>query len=130
MRRIRKADTPEIARFLIRFAISRQAGYMSKERRRHRMFVTRHSEYHLHDDQCVGVRDRGSGLWLLDHVALRLRALRLPSMGRDDDWVGNRIQFWGSRMDVVTSPVVTVARPRQACVDSYICRSVAGEIVV
>jgi hypothetical protein len=130
MRRIRRADMPEIARFLIQFAISRQAVSMSKERRRHRMFVTRHSEYHLHDDQCVGVRDRDSGLWLLDHVALRLRALRLPAMGNDEDWVGSRIQFWGSRMDVVTSPVVIVARPRRTCLDSYVCRSVAGEIVV
>lgn len=94
------------------------------------MFVTRHSEYHLHGDQCVGVRDRDSGLWLLDHVALRLRALRLPAIGNDDDWVGNRIQFWGTRMDVITSPVLDVDRPRRTCLDSYISRAIAGEIVV
>ena len=52
----------------------------STNRRRHRLFVTRHTEYHLRDDECVGVRDRDSGRWVRDHAALRLRALGLTLM--------------------------------------------------
>jgi hypothetical protein len=102
---------------------------MSNERRRHRMFITSHTEYHLHGDQCVGVRDRDSGLWLLKHAAVRLRALRVPPAGYDDDWIGKRIQFWGSHSDVVTSPVVAVGRPSRSSVESYVSRACAGEII-
>lgn len=93
------------------------------------MFVTRNTEYHLHGDQCVGVRDRRTGLWLLDHVALRLRALRLPPMGHDHHWIGKRIHFWSSRADVTTSSVEGVGRPEAGSPDSYIMRSAAGEIL-
>ena len=70
-------------------------GQDASNRRRHRVFKTKHTEYHLRNDECVGVRDRGSGLWILDHAALRLRALTLPKMGEGTSWLGRRIQFWG-----------------------------------
>jgi hypothetical protein len=101
---------------------------MSADRRRHRIFFTRHTEYHLRGDECVGVRDRGSGTWLTDHAALRLRALRLPSMLRSEDWIGLRIQFWGSRTDVLTSPVVAVGRPEIVEVGAYVSQARAGAI--
>jgi hypothetical protein len=46
-------------------------GYLGKERRIHRIFVTRNSEYHVRRNVCVGVRDRRSGEWLAGHLALR-----------------------------------------------------------
>jgi hypothetical protein len=101
---------------------------MSNERRRHRIFTTKHTEYHLRDDECVAVRDRGSGLWLLDHAALRLRALRLPPVGKGTDWVGRRIQFWSSRMDVLTSPVMEVARPARDHLPAYVSHARCGNI--
>lgn len=101
---------------------------MSKDRRRHRMFATKHTEYHLRGDECVGVRDRSSGLWLVDHAALRLRALRLPPMGQDGEWVGRRIQFWSSKMDVLTSPVVDTARPERKLIPAYVSHARAGSI--
>ena len=101
---------------------------MSADRRLHRVFFTRHTEYHLRGDECVGVRDRNSGMWLKDHAALRLRALRLPSMRRSEEWIGRRIQFWGSRTDVLTSPVVAVGRPEIFEVGSYVSQARAGSI--
>jgi hypothetical protein len=101
----------------------------SINRRRHRLFVTRHTEYHLRADECVGVRDRDSGQWLRDHAALRLRAIRLPPNGHDVQWVGRRIQFWGLGTDVVTSPVVSIGRPPKDSLERYISNACAGEIV-
>ncbi len=101
---------------------------MGIDRRRHRLFVTRHTEYHLRQDECVGVRDRATGQWLRDHVALRLRAVRLPPRGHDHHWLGRRIQFWGSNADVVTSPVVAVGRPPQESLEHYVSLMTAGVI--
>ncbi len=101
---------------------------MSADRRRHRVFFTRHTEYHLRGDECVGVRDRNSGTWLNNHAALRLRALRLPDMFSSEEWIGLRIQFWGSRNDVLTSPVVAVARPELSQIGAYVSQARAGLI--
>lgn len=103
---------------------------MSKghERRRHRVFKTKHTEYHLRDDECVGVRDRGSGLWILDHAALRLRALSVPTLEDSARWLGQRLQFWGRRTDVLTSPVVDIERPDRRTVGNYCSQMRGGEI--
>lgn len=92
------------------------------------MFATKHTEYHLRGDECVGVRDRRSGLWLVDHAALRLRALRLPAVGEGERWKGRRIQFWSSKMDVLTSPVVECRRPVRDVVAGYVSQFRAGVI--
>lgn len=98
------------------------------ERRRHRVFFTRHTEYHLRDAECVGVRDRASGAWVAKHAALRLHALAIPESEDGRDWVGQRIQFWGRATDVVTSPVMAVGRPRVEEVIDYVSQARAGEI--
>ena len=99
---------------------------MSAERRRHRIFFTKHTEYHLRGDECVGVRDRRSTLWLLDHAALRLRALRMPRAGSGERWIGQRIQFWGHNTDVLTSPILGMGRPEQDEVQAYCSQAVTG----
>jgi hypothetical protein len=101
---------------------------MPLNRRRHRMFVTRNTEYHLRLDECVGVRDIETGEWFRHHAALRLRAVKLPSMGHEHQWVGRRIQFWGTETDVVTSPVTDVRRPPVECPERYVSKIVAGQI--
>lgn len=101
---------------------------MADNRRRHRVFFTTHTEYHLRADECVGVRDRASGVWLLDHEALRLRALTLPDLPESAAWIGQRIQFWGRKTDVLTSPVVAVGRPRLEEVPAYVSQARAGSI--
>jgi hypothetical protein len=102
---------------------------MSQDRRRHRVFYTANTEYHLRDAECVGVRDRSSGTWLTHHAALRLHALAIPEA--DDDgstWIGQSIQFWGRATDVLTSPVVAVGRPRLDEVFGYVSQARAGLI--
>jgi hypothetical protein len=101
---------------------------MAEDRRRHRVFYTRHTEYHLREDECVGVRDRESGEWMIDHVALRLHALTIPDLRASSDWVGRRIQFWGRWSDVLTSPVVSVGRPTLDEVPCYVSQARAGVI--
>jgi hypothetical protein len=101
---------------------------MAEDRRHHRVFFTRHTEYHLRDDECVGVRDRESGQWLIDHAALRLRALSLPDTPETSAWIGQRIQFWGQATDVLTSPVLDVGRPRLDEVPAYVSQARAGLI--
>lgn len=101
---------------------------MSHNRRRHRVFFTKHTEYHLRDGECVGVRDRSSGEWLPKHAALRLHALVLPDVPDSAEWIGQRIQFWGRATDVVTSPVVAVGRPRLEEVIDYVSQARAGLI--
>lgn len=103
---------------------------MSKtgNRRQHRVFSTMHTEYHLRQDECVGVRDRASGEWFRHHAALRLRAIQVPQVGADTDWIGRRLQFWGEFDDVTTSPVVAVARPERAALRGYVSLARAGEI--
>ena len=101
---------------------------MAEDRRRHRVFYTNHTEYHLRDDECVGVRDRESGHWLIDHAALRLRALALPAVPESDAWIGQRIAFWGQATDVLTSPVIAVGRPQLVHGPAYVSQARAGVI--
>lgn len=97
-------------------------------RRRHRVFATKHTEYHLRLDECVGVRDRTTGEWQRRHAALRLRAIQLPPVGADAEWLGRRLQFWGRAMDVMTSPVTEVMRPEREAVVHYVSAVTTGEI--
>lgn len=99
-----------------------------KNRRRHRVFATKHTEYHLRVDEVVAVRDRTTGEFQRKHAALRLRAIQLPPIGAEAEWIGRRLQFWGYAMDVVTSPVVEVMRPALGAVAHYVSAVCSGEI--
>ncbi len=101
---------------------------MGIERRRHRLFVTRHTEYHLRLDECVGVRDRESGRWYRDHAALRMHAVTMPERGEDSTWIGSRLKFFGNDTDVVTSPVVQIGRPDKGALEHYISLVTSGAI--
>lgn len=97
------------------------------ERRIHRVFVTRNTEYHVRRDVCIAVRDRRSGEWLHGHLALRQRihgGLRftrsggiLPNLGQPG--IGESIFFHADGRDLVTSPVLTVDRPEKRVVTAY-----------
>ncbi len=101
---------------------------MGANRRRHRVFFTQHTEYHLRGDECVGVRDRASKCWQETHAALRLRALKLPPLYESARWTGKRIHFWGSSTDVLTSPVLRVGRPTRDEIPAYVSQARAGSI--
>jgi hypothetical protein len=47
--------------------------FEGQDRRRHRVYVTRNTEYHFRDGYCVAVRDRRTGDFLHGHLALRRR---------------------------------------------------------
>ncbi len=101
--------------------------YRGKERRVHKMFVTRNTEYHVRRDLCVAVRDRRSGRWLRGHLALRSRVaggLRFTPEGgivatEEQPAVGDALFFHAPGRDLVTSPVVSVERPPKEAVESY-----------
>ncbi len=101
--------------------------YGGPERRRHRVYVTRNTEYHFRDGFCVAVRDRRTGDFLHGHLALRRRihgGLRfflngaiVPNPG--DPQVGEALYFEANGRDLVTSPLEAVERPTRDVVQAY-----------
>ena len=93
----------------------------AKDRRHHVVYVTRNTEYHCRDRECVGVRERSSGRWRRWHPALRTRLL-----GRfnEDHKVyrsprpGFRLVFTG-RQTVMTSKLEIFERPDREAIFAY-----------
>jgi hypothetical protein len=101
-------------------------GYAGNERRIHKVFVTRNTEYHVRRNLCVGVRDRRTGQWLHGHMALKssvsggLRFTRngvSATIGLPN--VGESLFFVASGRDLVTSPVEAIDRPERDIVQCY-----------
>jgi hypothetical protein len=101
--------------------------YKGPERRRHRVYVTRNTEYHFRDGFCVAVRDRRTGEFLQGHLALHRRVqggLKFfdnggiaPNAG--DPQPGESLYFASDGRDLVTSPLEGVERPHRAVVSGY-----------
>lgn len=101
--------------------------YQGPERRRHSVFITRNTEYHVRDGFCVAVRDRRSGDFLQGHLALRHRvqgSLRfyqtgaiVPNLG--DPQPGDALYFVANGRDLITSALERVDRPSLAVVSAY-----------
>src|SRR4051794_10024011 len=97
------------------------------ERRRHRVYVTRNTEYHFKDGFCVAVRDRRTGDFLQGHLAVRRRlqgGLKffgnggiVPNPGEPQP--GEALYFAADGRDLVTSPVESIDRPAKAVVAAY-----------
>src|SRR4051795_11331319 len=47
------------------------SAYSGEERRQHRVYVTRNTEYHFRGETCIAVRDRKSGRFLQSHLAVQ-----------------------------------------------------------
>lgn len=102
-------------------------GFGGQDRRRHRMFVTRNTEYHFRDTVCVAVRDRRSGTWLPSHLALqrtltgRVRfqsnGVAIPDGGPPE--VGEALYFGDDGRELVTSLLTAVERPAKVLVTAY-----------
>ena len=98
--------------------------YEGEERRQHKVFVTKNTEYHVRAGTVVGVRPRGSKDWFESHEALEMRlegflpsGAHLPQPGVPKP--GNRVYFATRDNDVVTSPVVAIVRPPKTTVAEY-----------
>jgi hypothetical protein len=97
------------------------------ERRRHRVYVTRNTEYHFRDGLCVAVRDRRSGDFLNGHLAIQRKlhgglkffpnGAIVPNAG--DPSPGEALYFAAEGRDLVTSPLERVERPAKIVVESY-----------
>ena len=106
-------------------------GYRGPERRRHRVFVTRNTEYHFRDDICVAVRDRRTGAFLQGHLALKrpvhggirffANGAIAPNPGEPRP--GESLYFANDQRDLVTSPLERVERPSKETAGGYPRRS-------
>jgi hypothetical protein len=98
--------------------------YKGNERRHHQVYITQNTEYHVRSGQVVGVRRRGVDGWLGEHAALSMRVVGSVQRGM---WVpsdskpqaGDRLYLAHSKNDVVTSPVLEIARPPKNVVSQY-----------
>ena len=98
-----------------------------EERRIHKVFVTRNTEYHVRKTVCVGVRDRKSGRWMRGHIALRsevaggLSFLKTGAVRATDALpsIGESLFFCRDGRDLVTSAIVSVERPHRETVATY-----------
>ncbi len=101
--------------------------YTGDERRVHKVFITRNTEYHLRARHCVAVRDRESGEWMDEHLAISAEvqgALRFHDNGgispnKGKPRVGESLFFCSNGRDVVTSAILSVIRPPKATVSQY-----------
>src|SRR5690349_13116451 len=97
------------------------------ERRRHRVYVTRNTEYHFRDGFCVAVRDRRTGDFLPGHLAVTRRlhgglkffanGAIVPNLGEPTP--GEALYFSAGGRDLVTSPVERIDRPSKGVVNAY-----------
>jgi hypothetical protein len=109
--------------------------YAGPERRRHRVYITRNSEYHFRDGFCVAVRDRRTGEFVQGHLALRRRlvgGLRFfPTGGLEasgEPRPGDSLYFATSaERELVTSPLERVERPSRELTMAYHSRGNRGE---
>jgi hypothetical protein len=106
---------------------STNTAYEGTERRRHRVYLTRNTEYHFRDGFCVAVRDRRTGDWLPGHLALRrplfgglrffLNGGLLPNPGEPQ--VGEALFFGEGGRDLITSPLQGIERPARETIEEY-----------
>jgi hypothetical protein len=107
--------------------MSQAIAFSGSERRRHRVYVTRNTEYHFRDGFCVAVRDRRSGEFLQGHLALRRRVqgtlkrfpngALVPQVGEPE--TGDSLFFLTGGRDLVTSPVQGIERPSREIAKAY-----------
>ena len=102
--------------------------FFGPERRRHKLYVTRNTEYHVRDGRVIAVRERGRRIWVPDHRAigmLVLGSIRGDSMvpKREEPAPGNRMylaeESGRGPHDLVTSTVLAVERPPREVVAEY-----------
>ena len=101
--------------------------YAGPDRRRHRVYVTKNTEYHFRDGFCVAVRNRRTGEFLPGHLALHRRiqgGLKFfenggiaPNAG--EPMAGESLYFADDGRDLVTSPLEGVERPQREVVNGY-----------
>ncbi len=108
-------------------ALAAASRYAGPERRRHRIFVTRNTEYHFRDGICVAVRDRRTGGFLQGHLALyrplhggiRFFANGAIAPNPGEPQPGESLYFANDERDLVTSPLERTERPSKELSRAY-----------
>ena len=106
---------------------------MEKERRQHKLYLTKNREYHFRNEECVGVRDRRTGKWVVRHRALRGRLIGFRDRVNKSfkiPFKGGRLHMVSRSMHVLTSPLEVIIRPRKQDPDWYVNNCKSGEITV
>jgi hypothetical protein len=101
--------------------------FKGTERRVHKVYVTRNTEYHVRKGVCVAVRDRNSGRWMQGHAAVTKRlegSLKFHVQGGyaphfGEPGVGDAIYFNDGDRDLITSKLERIDRPERATVALY-----------
>lgn len=100
--------------------------YAGPERRIHKVYVTRNTEYHVRRGICVAVRDRRSGRWIEGHLAIRKRlegSLRYHAHGISpnpgEPQIGDAVYFRAGERDLITSRLEAMERPPKHIVENY-----------
>src|SRR4051812_26872961 len=103
--------------------------YSGEERRQHRVYVTRNTEYHFRGQTCVAVRDRKTGRFLHSHLAVQRtlsggvkyqsNGTAVPSCAPPQ--VGEALYFGEEEdgRDLVTSLCSSIERPERLVVAAY-----------
>jgi hypothetical protein len=102
-------------------------GYEGRDRRQHRVYVTRNTEYHFRGQTCVAVRDRKTGRFLHSHLAVQRtlsggvkyqsNGTAVPSCA--PPLVGEALYFGDDGRELVTSLCSSIERPERALVAAY-----------
>jgi hypothetical protein len=102
------------------------APYSGPERRKRRVYVTHNTEYHMHEGVCVAVRDRRTGEWQRDHLAVGRKlegALAHERSGAGvfhvTPEVGDSMLFQAGPRELITSPLERVDRPGRGDIAQY-----------
>jgi hypothetical protein len=101
--------------------------YSGQERRQHRMYVTRNTEYHFRGQTCVAVRDRKTGRFLQSHLAVQRTlsgAVRYQDNGTAvptsaEPRIGEALYFGDAGRELVTSLCSSIERPMRQVVAAY-----------
>ena len=104
-----------------------QATYAGQDRRQHRMYVTRNTEYHFRGETCIAVRDRKTGRFLQSHLAVQRtlsggvkyqdNGTAIPSCAPPR--VGEALYFGTDGRELVTSLCSSIERPERKLVAAY-----------
>lgn len=105
---------------------SKSIEFVGAERRIHKVYVTRNTEYHVKARVCVAVRDRVQREFLDTHPAVGRTlegVLRISKNGitpaQGEPAVGDSIYFRRGERDLITSRVERVERPSREVVGQY-----------
>jgi hypothetical protein len=104
-----------------------QTEYSGPERRRRKVYLTRNTEYHFHDEVCVAVRHRDTDQWRMAHVTLQRKLSGCVSYSDHGDVqpkagppsVGDSLYFSAEGVDVITSTLTDVSRPLPQTIATY-----------